>query len=398
MQPRSDHLAGPARLRWRVRQALQDSGTPYRDQTTATELHRQPVIPSRNSSKAFGLTATLRQAAFRGLLAGWPEADRTDLVQDLVHSLRQRLLLLACDSAAAHRWQQAMAARQLHDLVTVFTVRDAAQRMHWLGCHHELLVVDAPEMMPRLLLDEATEQSAALARIALLGRADGRDVMHWSKGIGPLLSSIQTEQQQHYQQIQVPMPRIAEQSYAQAWSVFLAAFDRFVAARGTAAFGTFIAQARKDPQQRPAVFAWHDAVRCAAWHEHKAAVVSELLERHNNERVLVFTPNRRVAYDLAREHLIGAITSEIPRGERNALLTGFANGSMRVLAGPRLLDAGVAEASADVAILVGGGFGIDQRTSRRRRVRPMGTVYEIVSQHTLEVGKHPHRPVGEAGE
>ena len=115
--------------------------------------------------------------------------------------------------------------------------------------------------------------------------------------------------------------------------------------------------------------------------------MTELLQRHKHERVLLFTPDRRTAYALAKEHLIAAITSEIPRGEREALLDAFAEGLVRVLAGPRLLDAGIAEQTADVAIFVGGGFGKDQHRARSRRVRLAGIIYCIVSQETLEVGR-----------
>src|SRR5690606_32093453 len=139
--------------------------------------------------------------------------------------------------------------------------------------------------------------------------------------------------------------------------------------------------------QRPALRAWHEALRLASWHAHKAAVVADLLHRHRGQRVLLFTPDRATAYELGRTHLVAAITSEIPRAERHALLTAFAKGSLHTLAGPRLLDAGIAERTADVAILIGGGFGRDQRLSRRRRVRSSGIIYELVSQETLEVGR-----------
>lgn len=276
---------------------------------------------------------------------------------------------------------------RLTNACAVHTIRNAAQRMHWLGCRHEVLVVDSPELMPRGLLDATLEQSAAVARVALLGRADSHNLMHWCKGIGPFLSVIDNQQLPRCQQIHVPLPTEIESQYAEAWGTFLCAYDRFVATRAGAGFGTFVAQARKDPLQRPALRAWHEAVRLAAWHANKAAVIAELLHRHERDRVLLFTPDRKTAYELGREHLIAAITSEVPRGERAALLDAFAEGSLRTIAGPRLLDAGIAERSADVAVLVGCGFGKDQREARRRRVHTSGIIYELVSQETLEVGR-----------
>lgn len=397
MRAVGDHFEGPARLRWRLRAALQHARIEYRDVVTASSMPEPPHVcrSITRTANTAALTTTLRQACYRGLLAGLAEACRVALVAELVRGLAQQLLVVVSDSAAEHRWQRALASQQLADLSSVSSVKHAAQRMHWLGCRHEVLVVDAPELMPRAQLDSVLEQSAALARIGMLGRADPNNVLHWSSGLGPLLGVTEDQQRPRCLQLRVPMPNETEQAYTEAWSTFLNAYDRFAATRTASGFGTFVSQARKDPLQRPALRAWHDAVRLAAWHEHKAAVTADLLRRHQGDRVLLFTPDRKTAYELSRTHLIPAITAEIPRAERQALLDAFANGSLRTIAGPRLLDTGIAERSADVAILIGGGFGGDQRRSRCRRVRTAGIIYELVSQETLEVGRaHRFREPG----
>jgi superfamily II DNA or RNA helicase len=161
----------------------------------------------------------------------------------------------------------------------------------------------------------------------------------------------------------------------------------FVAAQPNGGFGTFVQQARGDPQQRPGLFAWHRALQLASWNRNKADAVAELLARHRNERVLVFTPDRRSTYELARTHLIAPVTAELPRRERQATLAAFAAGRLRTLAGPRLLDLGVPEGCADVGILVGGGYGRDQHDARCRRVAATGVVFELIALDTVEVGR-----------
>ena len=400
MRACGDLLLGPARLRWQLRAALQEAGASYHDEVAAQLATEQ--LATEQSSRFVGAEAndvatahadsspwlgTLRQSGYRGLLVGLCDSDRMYLLQSLRETLNQRVLLVVADSAVEHRWHQVLMRQQLSRFCRVHTVRHAAERMHWLGCRHDVLVVDAPELLPRCSLEAVVEQSAALARIGFCGRADGQQLLRLSPGLGPVLGVSNSHEQPRCQQIRVPMPAAHAHAYAAAWSTFLSAYDRWAATRGDAGFGTFVAQARNDTLQRPALRAWHEAVRLAAWHPHKATQVAELLQRHPYDRLLLFTPDRQSAYELARDHLLAAITSEIPPRERRALLTAFANGSVRALAGPRLLDAGVTERSADVGILIGGGFGKDQRMARSRRIHTSGMIYELVSQETLEVGR-----------
>ncbi|HEX6811946.1 MAG TPA: helicase-related protein [Planctomycetota bacterium] len=375
------HHEGPARLRWRVRQALDTARLPYRDETRQHEPAPSECRPDEGTDRPVAPALfALRLAACRGIFAGLSEATRVEVTKALCGSAPGQALVVVADSGAQHRWQRDLA-------VDVRTAAAAAADMHWLGSRHELLVVDAVESMPWPVVERVLDASAALARVAFVARNDWRLVSRLAAGLGPVVHVVDDVGGPSCHELRLPMPPAVEHAYAAAWSTFLGAFDRFAAARPGAGFATFVAEMRGDPLQRPALSAWHQALRLAAWHEHKAAAVGELLRRHRGQRVLVFTPSRAAAYELARDQLIAAVTAELPARERSELLDGFANGTLRALAGPRLLDLGVAEGCADVAILAGGGFGADQRRARCRRVGPRGVVYELVSLDTVEVGR-----------
>lgn len=372
-----------------------NSDTVTRHTATQHTATRHTATPNTTNPLPASLRQTIRQANYRGIFIGHNDSTRLQLVTAAVRAIGQPTLIITTDTAAEHRWQLATTSAGLNNFCRVGSIRTAAGNMHWLGGRHEVLVVDTPELMPASLLDQALEASAALARIGLTSRRDSRDLMAWGKGLGPVLSMVDSSTLPHCEEIRVAMPGLVAEQYNEAWGTFLAAFDRFAATRGDAGFGTFVAQARKDAKQRPAVHAWHRAVQSASWHEHKSLIVSDLLEKHRGERIVVFTPDRRCAYELAQEHLIAAITSELSRRERDSLLGSFGDGSLRVIAGPKLLDAGIEERSADVGILVGGGCGMEQRAVRCRRVRESGVIYDLVSQDTLEVGRaHRWRNAG----
>jgi hypothetical protein len=399
MVARGSHLEGPARLRWRLRRALEHTDMQYVDLGAPTE---QPALPPPDAGPTIeqgapGALASLRAAGYRAMLVGLADDARIALVAALVRTLVQRALVLVVDSGAEHRWRQALADAGFDRACDVHGIAHAARSMPWLGAQHDLLVVDAPELMPTNMLRQALDESAALARVGLAARADWRRLADWANGLGPVVAIADDTGQPRCHERRVPMPDDVAARYALAWSTFLGAFDRFAAVQPGVGFGTFVQQARQDPAQRPALFAWHEALRLAAWHDNKAAVVAELLQQHGRDRVLVFTPDRRTAYALANAHLLPAVTAELPRAERAHLFDAFAAGSLRTLAGPRLLDLGVAERTADVAILIGNGFGPDQRRARCRRVALTGIVYELVSLDTVEVGR-AHRWRGSAAD
>ena len=76
------------------------------------------------------------------------------------------------------------------------------------------------------------------------------------------------------------------------------------ALRRDAGFGTFVQEARADAALKPSLLAWHQARRIAGWNTNQALAVAELLARHRRDRVLVFTPDRACAYQLAQLHLM----------------------------------------------------------------------------------------------
>jgi hypothetical protein len=383
LAPDGPCLRGPARLRWRVGAVLRAAGIAFRDELAARMLRFDPGPAPRLGPLAAAARSALARFDRRGLVCGLGEDGRVRLVQALAREVGAVPLVLVADSAAELRWRQHPAAGGLD----VRPLVRAARAMHHLGSRRELLVVDAPELMPAPLLLQALDGAAAQARIGLLAAPDPHLVPRLGAGLGPLVALFAAGGAPGSCELRVPMPPLVAAAYAAAWHRFLVAFDRFAGPRTDRGFGAFLAAARQDESQRPALFAWHAALRLAAWHAGKEVAVAELLARHAGTRTLVFTPDREVAYAIARAHLIAPVTAELPRGERRELLLAFAAGALPALAGPRLLDLGVPEGSAEVGILVGGGLGRAQRAARCRRVAPTGIVYELVSLDSVEVGR-----------
>ena len=73
----------------------------------------------------------------------------------------------------------------------------------------------------------------------------------------------------------------------------------------------------------------------------KKNALGELLRKHDDARVLVFTSDNESAYQIARQHLIMPITCEIGRKERDQALDQFSTGKLRALVSARVLNEGL---------------------------------------------------------
>jgi len=382
-------LHGPPRLRAAARAALATARLAYHDRVGPGPL--EPMDAPRAPEPAPAAFAAFCANEHRGTIVGLAEARRVDLV---LAALRDRLvpaLIVVRDSAAKTLWQRVLRGHGIDDAAVraaavVATTAEAATTMHWRARRHDLLVVDRPEQQPTTGLAAVLDGSPALARLGFVDTATP-ELLRWSAPLGPVLAVEDATATPPRIELHLPLDPTERAIHDAAWHEFLRGYDAFVALQPNAGFGTFVQRARGEPAWRDSLLAWHRALQAASWNAAKAAACAALLARHRGERVLVFTPDRHAAYELARAHLIAPVTAELPRRERDATFAAFAVGRVRALAGPRLLDVGVPEGAADVGILVGGGFGSAQQAARCRRVRAGGVVYELVASDTVEVGR-----------
>lgn len=127
----------------------------------------------------------------------------------------------------------------------------------------------------------------------------------------------------------------------------------------------------------------------AAFPRAKRVAVRELLARHRDDRALLFTSAADHAYAIAEDALIPAITAEVSRRERDAILTAFRDRRVRAIASARVLNEGVDVPDASVAIIVAGAQGQREHVQRIGRIlRPQpgkrAVAYELVTMDTVD--------------
>jgi superfamily II DNA or RNA helicase len=178
--------------------------------------------------------------------------------------------------------------------------------------------------------------------------------------------------------------------YEAARRVFGAAFAAFQRMAPGSEWASFVTAAMRSEEGRRAIAAWRTSKEILAYPVDKRRVLRELLARHADQRLLVFTHDNRTAYEIAREFLVYPITHEIGRKERAAVLERFDTGDLNVLVSAQVLDEGLDVPEAAIAIVIGGSASTRRHVQRIGRVlRPApdkrARVYELTVSDSIEV-------------
>ena len=145
-----------------------------------------------------------------------------------------------------------------------------------------------------------------------------------------------------------------------------------------------------DPRAREALLAKSAARSIMMNAEQKLERLADLLDRHREDRVIVFTAHTELVYRISERFLIPAITAETGAAERQTILKRFRDGTYSRVVAANVLDEGVDVPDANVAILLSGSGSereFTQRLGRILRPTPDGgraVLYEVVSAETAE--------------
>ena len=120
-----------------------------------------------------------------------------------------------------------------------------------------------------------------------------------------------------------------------------------------------------------------------------SSLLARLLDRHNGDRVLIFTHDNATVYKIARQFLVPVITHQTKTKERREVLLRFNSGTYPIVATSRVLNEGVNVPEANVAIILSGSGSVREHVQRLGRIlRKSGDkeaiLYEVVTRGTVE--------------
>lgn len=190
--------------------------------------------------------------------------------------------------------------------------------------------------------------------------------------------------------MRLPLDAEERHAYKRDRAAFSDVYRPFRQLNPHASWEEFRASAAQSVEGRAALLAWHRSRRLISFTRAKARALGELLQRHVDEKLIVFTADNDSAYRVAQQELLMPITCDIGRRERGLALSAFRAGEIRALVSSRVLNEGIDVPDAQVAIIVGGTHGEREHVQRiGRLLRPApgkrAIVYELVSAGTTEM-------------
>jgi superfamily II DNA or RNA helicase len=290
--------------------------------------------------------------------------------------------------------------------LTVTTYDSAYIHMEHLGNRFGCVVFDECHHLPSEGYALAAQQCLAPFRLGLSAtpeRTDGREALFeeligpvvYRKDIVELSGTYLADYEVHTLRVALSLEERAEYDAARAtYLAFLRSSGiNMSSARG---FSDFIMRSSASKEGQLAMAAYRRQKELAFAAPAKLDTLWQLLLRHKEERMLIFTQDNRTAYRIARQFLVPAITHQTKVTERSEILSRLASGEYSAVVTSKVLNEGVDVPEANIAVIVSGSGSVREHVQRLGRIlRPKAgkraILYEVVSADTNETGTSERR-------
>jgi len=284
--------------------------------------------------------------------------------------------------------------------LTVSTYDSAYIHADKLGNRFGLIIFDEVHHLPAAGYRNIAEMFAAPYRMGLTATFEREDGLHaelnrlvggkvFEKNVkdltGTHLSPFRLEK------ITVDLTEEEKEEYEKNQKVFSDYLSRIkLTIRGPADFQKLVMRSGRDPGARKALLARNRARDISYNSISKIGKLSEILKKHNDGKIFIFTEHNKLVHIISKQFLIPSITYRTAGKERSETLDRFRSGVYRAVVTSKVLDEGIDVPDADVGIILSG-TGSErafiQRLGRilRKKEGKEAVLYEIVSAETSEV-------------
>ncbi|RMG18354.1 MAG: DEAD/DEAH box helicase [Planctomycetota bacterium] len=282
--------------------------------------------------------------------------------------------------------------------LTVITYDSAYLHLERLGDRFGLLICDEAHHLTGETYASGPRMCLAPFRLGLTATPpDGEGMQALIRTLGPVIYrkeivDLAGDTLSPYETVRIkvslpPAERAAYEAARQTYRAFVR--ERGLRLGGRFGWARFLAATSASAEGRAAFAAWRAQRRIALATPAKLEVLADLLSRHANERMLVFTHANECAYEVSRRFLVPVITHQTRPPERRAILQGLVDGSTPVVATSRVLNEGVDLPSVGVGVVLSGTATVREHVQRlgrllRRREGKRAILYEVVTADTSE--------------
>jgi superfamily II DNA or RNA helicase len=284
--------------------------------------------------------------------------------------------------------------------ITVATYDSAYLRADELGDRFGLLVLDEVHHLGGEGYRDIARLVAAPARLGLTATFERPDGAHEAieRLVGRVVYQLSAEALagEHLaafdiKRIEVELTDEERETYETHQETFTEYLDDSgLQLRSGSDYQELVKRSGSDPRAREALLAKQRAREVMMNADRKTDALADVLGRHRDDRIIVFTAHAQLVYDLASRFLIPPITSETPTDERREILEKFRSGEYSRVVAANVLDEGIDVPDANVAVVLSGSGSEREFTQRLGRVlRPKADdgralLYEVVTAETAE--------------
>jgi len=286
------------------------------------------------------------------------------------------------------------------EAVTVATYDSAYLRVDELGDRFGLVVFDEVHHLGGEGYRDIARLLAAPARLGLTATFERPDGAHAvvTDLVGPLVQRVDVDELagEHLADYDIKRVEVAlTDDERERYEAFQGTFTDYleqsnVQLRSGSDYQELVKRSGTDPKAREALLAKQRAREVMMNAERKVDRLADILDRHGEDRVIVFTAYTDLVYRLSERFLLPAITHETGAGERREILDRFRDGTYSRVVTANVLDEGVDVPDANVAVVLSGSGSEREFTQRLGRIlRPKADgsralLYEVVTSETAE--------------
>ena len=283
--------------------------------------------------------------------------------------------------------------------ITITTYASAYRHQERIGNQFGLIVFDECHHLPSEGYKYAAEFAIAPFRLGLSAtpdRADGNDSL-LEELVGKFVYRLEAQELAGEYLADYTLERIEVEMTAEERDLYQSErwiFRDFIR-RKNISFGSidgwkmFVMQSARSEDGRRAMKAYRNSKKIALGTDAKLRVLQDLLIRHRRDKVLIFTAENEMVYQISNDYLIPAITHETNVKERKFWLDAFNKGDVLALATSKVLNEGVNIPDASVAVILSGSGSSREHIQRlgrilRKKADKQAVLYEVITRDTTE--------------
>jgi superfamily II DNA or RNA helicase len=283
--------------------------------------------------------------------------------------------------------------------ITVSTYDSAYNHAEKLGNRFKLVIFDEVHHLAAEGYRHIAEFFASPCRMGLTATYEREDEKHeaLTELLGGKVYEIETEEltgeylaEYTVERITVDLTPEEKEQYDEHVKTFRNYLQSTnISMRGPQDFQKVVMRSGNDPRAWKAVRARNEARQIAYGSDAKLAELATLLDRHRDDRLIIFTRYNDLVHAVADRFFIPPITHKTGKDERRDILQKFRDDTYSAIVSSQVLDEGVDVPDANVGVILSGTGSSRQYRQRLGRIlRPSGDtarLYEIVSSGTGEI-------------